>query len=231
MKKTAIILGVGGSIALSASAIASSTVSTIPHCTYMVPGPATQENSVGWYLDGQHKLDVPDTWTTSRTYKELAQYGWCNVSLLAPSSHRIEEIKIGDPVGNFKVTSGFGSRERPCPGCSSWHPGIDVNTPVGIPLVSPGNVEVKCWTDGGGGGLVGEFWYDGMVHQFLHIDQCLPGPKVYGDVFAATGNTGRGTGPHLDYRVKMVDSQGRMARVYPPKQVLEFVVNPEKFIK
>lgn len=224
-----VVLAVGGLLTLSAVVNAQTQVDR-PPCTVMQPGPSSQEKFVGWYLEDEHKLDVPVNWTVFRTYKELESYGWCNAGIQKPSSHSIVPIEVGDAIGKFRVTSGFGPRKSPCTGCSPFHAGIDINTPIGVPLFSPSQINVQCRYDRGGGGNVSEFWYDDMFHQFLHLDSCHNGPKDYGDVFAYTGGTGLGTGPHLDYRVKMKNSSGEMVRVYPPKEVLEFVVNPGSFL-
>ncbi len=195
-----------------------------PSCAMMFPGPPLAEGYHGWYLEGEHKLDVPVSWSVWRTYRELASYGWCKYQITPPSAHSAKPIAVGDPFGEFRVTSTYGPRPAPCPGCSSAHKGIDLNTPLGVPLFAPDQVQVTCKEDSGGGGIVAEFDYQGMTHQFLHLGDCYGGSKSYGDVFAITGASGRGTGPHLDYRVKHGGQ-----RVYPPAEVLNFVVNPGDF--
>ena len=141
----------------------------------------------------------------------------------APNAHVITPMPVGSTVAGYRVTSGYGARPRPCPGCSSYHPAIDVATPKGTPLYAPGNVEVTCKSDLASGNYA-EFDYQGMTHQWLHLHTCTPGPKSFGEQFAATGSTGVGTGPHLDYRVR----QGGQ-RVYPPKEVLVAALDPSAF--
>lgn len=142
-----------------------------------------------------------------------------------PNAHNITPINIGDKVAGYRVTSGYGPRRAPCPGCSSNHPGIDVATPTGTPLYAPGDVEVSCKSEAAGGHYA-EFEYQGMLHQWLHLQPgtCKPGAIAKGQQFAATGASGRGTGAHLDYRVK----QGGQ-RVYPPIEVLTFALDPSSF--
>lgn len=203
---------------------------TLPPCTSLIPGSPITGDNVGWYFEDQHKLDLPKAWSTPRIYKELESYGFCNSGIRQPSAHAISNISVGDPIGTFRVTSSYGPRKISCSGCSTYHAGIDVNTPTGVPLITPSAVEVSCKTDRNGGGIVAEFWYDGMKHQFLHLSDCFPGTRPLGDVFALTGATGVGTGPHLDYRVKMAIENGALVRVYPPKEVLQFVLSPYEFI-
>jgi hypothetical protein len=142
-----------------------------------------------------------------------------------PNAHNIIPINVGDTVAGYRVTSGYGARQAPCPGCSSYHPGIDLATPTGTPLYAPGDVEVSCKSETAGGHYA-EFEYQGMTHQWLHLapGSCQPGPVTKGQKFAATGASGRGTGAHLDYRVK----QGGQ-RVFPPIEVLTFALDPSSF--
>lgn len=143
----------------------------------------------------------------------------------APSAHAITPIPVGSTVAGYRVTSGYGPRRAPCPGCSSYHPGIDVATPVGTPLYAPGDVQVVCKVEAAAG-YYAEFEYQGMTHQWLHLapGSCQPGPVGKGQKFASTGASGNGTGPHLDYRVKQ-----RGQRVYPPVEVLTAALDPTAF--
>lgn len=142
---------------------------------------------------------------------------------IAVSAHKIEPINKGDVIAGFTVTSGYGTRPAPCPGCSSNHPAIDVGTPTGTPLHAVGDIEVSCKSEPAGGNYA-EFAYQGILHQALHLDTCTPGAYKYGEKFATTGASGRGTGPHLDFRVKQ-DGQ----RVMPAKQVIHAMLDPSAF--
>jgi hypothetical protein len=57
--------------------ISASPNPNLPGCWTMQPGPPLVEGHDGWYLEGEHKLDVPVSWDVHRTYQELASYGWC----------------------------------------------------------------------------------------------------------------------------------------------------------
>lgn len=142
---------------------------------------------------------------------------------VAPNAHATEPINVGDSIAGYRVTSGYGSRPRPCRGCSSFHPAIDLATPTGTPLYAPGKVTVQC-KRGGGAGTYAEFDYQGITHQLLHLATCAPGQYGQGDRFATTGATGVGTGPHLDVRVKQ---EGQ--RVYPSQQVMTAILDPSAF--
>jgi lysozyme len=109
-------------------------------------------------------------------------------------------LKRGEKVAGFPVSSPQGWRNIGTG--REYHAGVDLATPVGTPLYAVVAVELACFEDERGGGLVAQFELDGSIHKFLHLSQCFAGQKAAGETFALTGNSGRSTGPHLDYRVK-----------------------------
>ncbi len=73
----------------------------------MQPGPPLAEGHDGWYLDGQHKLDVPVSWDVHRTYQELASYGWCVAeTVIAQSAQQIfdKAVEVVPPPKPLEVT-------------------------------------------------------------------------------------------------------------------------------
>lgn len=131
--------------------------------------------------------------------------------------------EVGDTINGYKVTSGYGDRPAPCEGCSTNHPAIDIATPIGTPVYVPARhpndlkkdkgetVLIQCRqpSETGGGGLVGEVLLPerGVVYQMLHLSKCDGWLKQGGNQFAATGNTGIGTGAHLDIRKARTTAQ------------------------
>lgn len=113
-------------------------------------------------------------------------------------------LSEGDTVGGYAVTSDYGPRRSPCQGCSSHHTGVDLATPTGTKIIAPKPVEVVCWWDDNGGGNVANISSveSDDTLQLLHLSACVPGTYAPGEVFARTGATGNGTGPHLDARLK-----------------------------
>jgi murein DD-endopeptidase MepM/ murein hydrolase activator NlpD len=133
--------------------------------------------------------------------------------------------KVGESIAGYRVTSGYGPRAKPCPQCSSYHPAIDLGTPVGTPLYAVANSMVRCWQDANGGGLVGEYAIaGGKLLQLLHLSDCKPGKARAGEKIASSGNSGIGTGAHLDIRLKP-------RSVVPPTELIEWTLtgkNPSK---
>lgn len=132
-----------------------------------------------------------------------------------------EPLKAGETVAGFRVTSAKGNRVPPCQGCSSRHEGVDLSTPIGTPLYAPAPVTVNCSQDPGGG-TVAQFELSGATHKFLHLASCKAGQFKPGKAFAATGNSGIGTGPHLDYRVKQGETW-----LEPYRSVLAATLDPK----
>ncbi|MBQ4517296.1 MAG: peptidoglycan DD-metalloendopeptidase family protein [Clostridia bacterium] len=103
---------------------------------------------------------------------------------------------------NGKLTSRFGSR---------WgrkHNGIDVSAAVGtnIYAADSGKVIYSQYNNGGFGYLIQIDHGNGIVTYYAHCNELLvPEGTVVakGDVIATVGNTGRSTGPHLHFEVRV----------------------------
>lgn len=123
--------------------------------------------------------------------------------------------KVGDTIAGYQVTSGYGPRESPCPGCSSNHKGVDLGTPIGTPVYAPYSAKVECRYNQASGNIAHIKPVGGDAPEFLalHMHQCWAGKRKSGQLVGTTGNTGNGTGPHLDWREL---SQGEY--VHPAKE-------------
>jgi murein DD-endopeptidase MepM/ murein hydrolase activator NlpD len=105
------------------------------------------------------------------------------------------------------VTSGFGFRTNPFTGLTQMHEGLDISNRVGTPVVATAE------------GIISDIGNDlvhgkilvishgfGMITRYAHLNKFLVrvGQKVKrGDKVAEIGMTGRTTGPHLHYEVKL----------------------------
>ena len=105
------------------------------------------------------------------------------------------------------VTSRFGYRESPFTGLREFHKGMDIANRAGTPIVATAE-GVVAYT--GRKGLLGMVIVidhgHGFVTRYGHIKKALKkrGEKVKrGETIALVGNTGRSTGPHLHYEVKL----------------------------
>ncbi len=105
------------------------------------------------------------------------------------------------------VTSDFGTRIDPYTAERKMHEGLDIATPVGQPIYAPSDgTVVFAGTEGGYGKvLVIDHGY-GVKTRYGHLSEILVhlGDRVgRGDKVALVGNTGRSTGPHLHYEVRV----------------------------
>lgn len=86
------------------------------------------------------------------------------------------------------------------------HFGVDYAGQIGAPVKAPASGTVLLWVPDmfySGGTLVIDHGH-GITSNFLHLSASMvkAGDKVkQGDVIAKVGNSGRATGPHLDWRM------------------------------
>jgi murein DD-endopeptidase MepM/ murein hydrolase activator NlpD len=105
------------------------------------------------------------------------------------------------------VTSDFGTRLDPWTAERKMHEGLDIATPHGQPVFTPSDgMVVFAGTEGGYGKvLVIDHGY-GVKTRYGHLSETLVhlGDRVRrGDKIGLVGNTGRSTGPHLHYEVRV----------------------------
>jgi murein DD-endopeptidase MepM/ murein hydrolase activator NlpD len=105
------------------------------------------------------------------------------------------------------VTSDFGSRLDPYTSERVMHAGLDIAGPHGKEVVSPSDgTVVFAGLEGGYGNVVVLDHGYGIKTRYGHLSsiKVKSGERVKrGDVIAALGNTGRSTGPHLHYEVRV----------------------------
>ncbi len=115
------------------------------------------------------------------------------------------------PISGGRLTSGFGRRNRPTKGASSFHKGVDWATPVGtsVSASSSGTVTRAGWGSGYGYCVYIKH-SDGRETRYGHLSKVLVsvGQSVsQGQRIALSGNTGVSTGPHLHFEILINGSQ------------------------
>ncbi|MEE8481177.1 MAG: peptidoglycan DD-metalloendopeptidase family protein [Desulfobacterales bacterium] len=117
------------------------------------------------------------------------------------------------------ISSRFGYRISPFTGRREFHKGLDIANRKGTPIIVPADGVVAF---NGKKGLLGKMITidhgHGMVTRYGHIKKAMKkqGEAVKrGDTIALMGNTGRSTGPHLHYEVRLNGVQ-----VNPTKYIL-----------
>jgi murein DD-endopeptidase MepM/ murein hydrolase activator NlpD len=106
-----------------------------------------------------------------------------------------------------RVGSGFGSRQDPINGEGAFHSGVDIEAAYGTPVRAAGDGEVTGNPMGAGYGrqVVLNHGHDLLtVYGHLSALAVVPGQHVTrGQVIGYVGQTGRATGPHLHYEVRV----------------------------
>lgn len=105
------------------------------------------------------------------------------------------------------VTSDFGTRVDPYTAERKMHQGLDIATSHGQPIYSPSDgTVVFAGAEGGYGKVLVIDHGFGVKTRYGHVAEIFvrAGDRVRrGDKVAAVGNTGRSTGPHLHYEVRV----------------------------
>jgi murein DD-endopeptidase MepM/ murein hydrolase activator NlpD len=105
-------------------------------------------------------------------------------------------------------TDSFGVRGNPFGGGSSeFHPGQDIAAPRGTPVVAPADgVVIKAdWQNGYGQTVVIDHG-NGLTTRYGHLSkiEVSAGQEIRrGEELGLVGSTGRSTGPHLHYEVRI----------------------------
>jgi murein DD-endopeptidase MepM/ murein hydrolase activator NlpD len=105
------------------------------------------------------------------------------------------------------LTDGFGGRSDPFTGEQGTHNAVDISSAVGQPVRAPADgVVVKAEWANGYGNVVYLSHGFGYSTRYGHLSgyAVRPGQRVQrGDIIGYVGSTGRSTGPHLHYEVRL----------------------------
>ena len=121
----------------------------------------------------------------------------------------LNQLPLGAPVDNYRLSSTFGNRTDPKTGKPEFHPGVDIPGQLGtiIKAAAPGKVVSAGWK--GLYGRVVEIDHgNGIRTRYGHLNQTLvrPGQQVtLDDRIGEMGDSGRSSGPHLHYEVLVND--------------------------
>lgn len=116
-------------------------------------------------------------------------------------------IPTRKPVDNMRLTSSFGMRVHPILGKRMRHNGLDIPAATGTPIYAPADGVVGRAQRLGGYGNYAEISHgNGIETRFGHMSRIAvtPGQRVtQGQIIGYVGSTGRSTGPHLHYEVRI----------------------------
>ncbi|MGA2351983.1 MAG: M23 family metallopeptidase [Terracidiphilus sp.] len=106
-----------------------------------------------------------------------------------------------------RIASSFGERQDPINGEGAFHSGIDIDAPYGSPVraSADGDIVDASMNAGYGREIVIDHGHDVLtVYGHLSAMAVVPGQHVSrGQVIGYVGQSGRATGPHLHYEVRV----------------------------
>nr|WP_292974659.1 M23 family metallopeptidase [Novosphingobium sp.] len=122
------------------------------------------------------------------------------------------------------ISSGFGFRANPFTGGGGeFHPGLDFKGPYGAPIYAAARGTVSFVGQRSGYGNVVEIDHgNGLITRYAHMSgfRTVAGKQVVpGELIGVIGSTGRSTGPHLHFEVRVGD------RPVNPRPFLEAATN------
>jgi len=109
-----------------------------------------------------------------------------------------------------QITGSFGERIDPFNGEGAFHSGVDIGSSYGHPIVAPADGVVTVTdTMGGYGKTIMIDHGSGISTRYGHLSgfAVTAGQHVQrGDIIGYVGESGRSTGPHLHYEVRINDT-------------------------
>ncbi|MCI5064684.1 peptidoglycan DD-metalloendopeptidase family protein [bacterium] len=119
---------------------------------------------------------------------------------------RLRKLPIGFP-GNGHINSHFGPRRSPFTRRTRMHQGVDMALPYGSYIAATADGVVEAVRRTGSYGLMIDVRHaNGVTTRFAHLSKALVREDeevCRGEYLGLVGNSGRSTGPHLHYEVRV----------------------------
>jgi murein DD-endopeptidase MepM/ murein hydrolase activator NlpD len=160
------------------------------------------------------------------TFKQLFT-SWKKLDNLQSGAIAVPSDK---PVKNAAFTSGYGVRSDPFAGRAAMHAGIDLAGASGTPIyaTADGTISEAGWNSGGYGNLVKIDHGRGIETRYGHLSGMIvkAGQRVQrGQLIGRMGSTGRSTGSHLHYEVRI---EGRAVNPIPFMKSNDYLLAMQK---
>lgn len=111
------------------------------------------------------------------------------------------------PLREVVISSSFGVRSDPFRSTAAMHAGVDMQGAVGTPVFATADgVVLRAEWSGGYGNLVEIDHGKGIATRYGHLSQIVVQANARvkrGDLIGLMGSTGRSTGSHLHYEVRI----------------------------
>jgi len=160
------------------------------------------------------------------TFKQLFT-SWKKLDSISQGAIAVPSEK---PVRTAAFTSGYGVRSDPFRHSAAMHAGIDLAGPVGTAIyaTADGVIADAGYNKGGYGNLIKIDHGRGIETRYGHLSAILvsPGQRVVrGQQIARMGSTGRSTGSHLHYEVRI---DGRAVNPIPFMKSTDYLLAMQK---
>lgn len=135
--------------------------------------------------------------------------GWTGIATSTPTFLPDLSVLTVNPVANMGMeeSSGFGWRDDPIRHDRRYHAGTDFRAKPGTPVVVAGAGKVVfAGRQGGYGNVVYVDHGGGVVTRYAHMSRILTKKDAMvmpGDEIGRVGSTGRATGPHLHFEIRL----------------------------
>jgi murein DD-endopeptidase MepM/ murein hydrolase activator NlpD len=121
-----------------------------------------------------------------------------------------------------KINNEFGFRRSPFGGRTyEFHAGMDIDGERGDQVIAPANgVVTEAGWKGGYGNMIEIDHGNGLKTRYGHLSRIeveVGQPLSRGQLMAFVGSTGRSTGPHLHYELRLNDRPINPRRFLPPE--------------
>lgn len=166
---------------------------------------------------GEKKMDFLEKqlYVQSNSLDEIHQ-------MILNQKDRIHKTPSIQPIANKDLkhmASGYGMRIDPIYGTAKMHTGMDFSAPIGTPVYATADGVVKSTERnyGGYGNCINIDHGYNMTTKYAHLSKfrVLPGQHVKrGDIIGEVGTSGKSTGPHLHYEVRVKDIPQNPAYYY-----------------
>ncbi|MBU1003325.1 MAG: peptidoglycan DD-metalloendopeptidase family protein [Proteobacteria bacterium] len=183
-----------------------------------------QDRQGGTSLGGAESSDFTDSYLPTHRQELLARK-MHNFLHQLNTEARLEEIRQQDLMQVIRsnkelwastpsiwptqgwISSQFGYRSSPFTMQREFHKGLDISAPTGTPIYAPAKGKVTFTGRDGGYGLALTVDHGtGIMTRYAHLHSLAVknGQKITrGQLVAYVGSTGRSTGPHLHYEVRL----------------------------
>lgn len=179
------------------------------------PASAQTEATAAQISTSVHKLSDGAASPLGKGDEEFSQLfaSWKSLDngsgIAIPSVRPSVSIPSRSPLQAMTLTSGFGMRNHPVLGGRRNHKGIDLAAPSGTPVYAPadGVIARADWFSSYGNYIQIEHGGE-LQTRYGHLSgfAVQAGQRVHkGDLIGYVGSTGRSTGPHLHYEVRVAD--------------------------